>query len=135
MSKDTESMMITVPIEVRNKLRIMAAQKNLENPNQVTSAAEIARELLVSSLRMLRHENPEPRPQVKRFLNTCCRAHPHAIAREEEVVEVYLRWVESAHEEPLEIDVFLDEFLNIIAEDFPVKTDSAGVYIEGLEII
>ncbi|ACL03012.1 hypothetical protein Dalk_1309 [Desulfatibacillum aliphaticivorans] len=43
-------LMISVPVEIRTKLRTMAAQQNLENPDKVTSAAVIAREIILNNL-------------------------------------------------------------------------------------
>ena len=39
-------MTLSVPKECRDKLRTIAARKNLENPDQVTSASTIATEIL-----------------------------------------------------------------------------------------
>jgi hypothetical protein len=38
-------MMISLPKEFRDKLRTMAAEQNFVNPDQVTSAATIAKEI------------------------------------------------------------------------------------------
>jgi len=43
-------LMLSVPQEVRDLLRVMAAKINLENPGQVTSAAQIGREILINYL-------------------------------------------------------------------------------------
>ena len=43
-------LMLTVPKECRDRLRKMAAERNLQNPNKVVAASTIARELLVESL-------------------------------------------------------------------------------------
>jgi hypothetical protein len=40
------SLMISLPKEIRDRLRKMAAQRNLENPDEVTSAAQIGREII-----------------------------------------------------------------------------------------
>ena len=40
------SIMISLPKEIRDRLRKMAAQRNLENPDEVTSAAQIARDII-----------------------------------------------------------------------------------------
>jgi hypothetical protein len=39
-------LMLSVPIEIRDRLRKIAARQNLERPDQVTSAAQVARELI-----------------------------------------------------------------------------------------
>ena len=43
-------MMISLPKEYRDKLRTMAAEQNLKNPDQVTSAATIAKEIICERL-------------------------------------------------------------------------------------
>lgn len=43
-------LMLSVPKVVRDKLRIMAAQMNLKNPNTVTSASTIAKEIVCEYL-------------------------------------------------------------------------------------
>jgi hypothetical protein len=43
-------LMLTVPKECRDRLRQMAAERNLQNPNKVVAASTIARDLLVESL-------------------------------------------------------------------------------------
>ena len=43
-------LMLSIPKSFRDKLRIMAAEQNLENPDQVTSASTIAREILCCHL-------------------------------------------------------------------------------------
>ena len=45
-------MMISLPKEYRDKLRTMAAEQNLMNPDQVTSAATIAKEIICEHLAM-----------------------------------------------------------------------------------
>ena len=45
-------MMISLPKEARDKLRIMAAERNMKNPDQVTSAATIAKEIICDFLKM-----------------------------------------------------------------------------------
>jgi hypothetical protein len=42
--------MLSVPKECRDKLREIAARQNLENPDRVTSAATIAREIICEHL-------------------------------------------------------------------------------------
>ena len=39
-------LMLSIPKSFRDKLSIMAAEQNLENPDQVTSASTIAREIV-----------------------------------------------------------------------------------------
>ena len=39
-------LMLSVPKEVRNRLRKLAAEQNLKNPDQVTSASTLAREIV-----------------------------------------------------------------------------------------
>ena len=43
-------MMISLPKEVRDKLRIMAAEQNMKNPDQVTSAATIAKNFILEGI-------------------------------------------------------------------------------------
>lgn len=43
-------LMLSVPVEILTMLRTMAAQENLEHPESVTSAAEIAREIIINKL-------------------------------------------------------------------------------------
>ena len=43
-------LMLTVPKECRDRLRKMAAERNLQNPNKVVAASTIARDLLVEFL-------------------------------------------------------------------------------------
>jgi len=50
MSTKQVPLMLTVPKEFRDRLRQMAAERNLQNPNKVVAASTIARELLVESL-------------------------------------------------------------------------------------
>jgi hypothetical protein len=38
--------MLSIPKRFRDKLRIMAAELNLKNPNQVTSGSTIAKEIV-----------------------------------------------------------------------------------------
>ncbi len=40
--------MLTLPKEIRNKLREISAQENLKNPDKVTSAAQIGREIIIN---------------------------------------------------------------------------------------
>ena len=50
MSNRQVPLMLSVPQECRDKLRMMAAESNLQNPNKVVAASTIARDLLVESL-------------------------------------------------------------------------------------
>jgi hypothetical protein len=43
-------MMISLPPEVRDKLRIFAAESNMRNPHRVATAAGIARELVLEGI-------------------------------------------------------------------------------------
>ena len=43
-------LMLTVPREIRDHLRVMAAKQNLQNPGKVTSAAQIGREIICQYL-------------------------------------------------------------------------------------
>ena len=50
MSNRQVPLMLSVPQECRDKLRRMAAERNLQDPNKVVAASTIARDLLVESL-------------------------------------------------------------------------------------
>jgi len=39
-------LMLSIPKSFRDKLRVMAAEQNLENPDQVTSASTIAKKIV-----------------------------------------------------------------------------------------
>ena len=54
-------MMISLPKEYRDKLRTMAAEQNLMNPDQVTYAATIAKEIICEHLSVDR----EPKEKEK----------------------------------------------------------------------
>jgi hypothetical protein len=43
-------MMISLPPEARDRLRILAAEQNMRNPTRVTAAASIARELILEGI-------------------------------------------------------------------------------------
>ena len=47
------ALMLSIPEKYRNLLRTMAAERNLSNPNQVTSAARIGSMIIVDYLRAL----------------------------------------------------------------------------------
>ncbi len=49
-TKQGVPIMLTVPKEIRNQLRELAAQENLKNPDKVTSAAEIGKKILINYL-------------------------------------------------------------------------------------
>ena len=46
-------LMLSIPKSFRDKLRMMAAEQNLENPDRVTSASTIAREIVCEYLEQL----------------------------------------------------------------------------------
>lgn len=48
-----------LPLDVRNKLRQMAARKNIENQERVTSCAEIARRILIQEIRNMEENKYE----------------------------------------------------------------------------
>jgi hypothetical protein len=50
MSNRQVPLMLSVPPECRDALRMMAAKRNLKNPSKVTSAATIARELVLEGI-------------------------------------------------------------------------------------
>ena len=50
MSNRQVPLMLSVPQECRDALRTMAAKRNLQNPNKVTGAATIARELILEGI-------------------------------------------------------------------------------------
>ena len=50
MSNRQVPLMLSVPRECRDALRMMAAKRNLQNPNKVTAAATIARELVLEGI-------------------------------------------------------------------------------------
>ena len=43
-------LMLSIPKEYRDKLRTMAARENLDNPDKVTSASQIGREIICAFL-------------------------------------------------------------------------------------
>ena len=47
-------LMLSIPKSFRDKLRKMAAEQNLKNPDQVTSASTIAREIVCEYLALER---------------------------------------------------------------------------------
>ena len=50
MSNRQVPLMLSVPRECRDALRMMAAKRNLQNPAKVTGAATIARELVLEGI-------------------------------------------------------------------------------------
>ena len=50
MSNRQVPLMLSVPRECRDALRMMAAKRNLQNPAKVTAAASIARELVLEGI-------------------------------------------------------------------------------------
>ncbi len=50
-------MMISLPKKYRDKLRTMAAEQNLKDPDQVTSASTIAKEIICKHLKQIDSEN------------------------------------------------------------------------------
>jgi hypothetical protein len=54
------SLMISLPKEIRDRLRKMAAQRNLNDPNEVTSAAQIGREIICAHFA----ENPASKQDI-----------------------------------------------------------------------
>ena len=53
MTKESFPIFVTLTKEHRDLLRKMAAEKNLLDPDQVTTAASLAREIIVSHLNNL----------------------------------------------------------------------------------
>lgn len=49
--KSKVALMLSVPREIRDLLRTMAAERNLKDPAQVTSAASIAAEIIFKELK------------------------------------------------------------------------------------
>jgi hypothetical protein len=50
MSTKQVPLMLSVPRECRDRLRKMAAERNLQNPNKVVAASTIARELVMAGI-------------------------------------------------------------------------------------
>jgi len=54
MSKSRQvPMMISLPPEARDKLRIFAAESNMRNPHRVATAAGLAREMVLEAIEMI----------------------------------------------------------------------------------
>ena len=49
-------LMLSVPKKLRDKLRTMAAEQNFKDPDQVTSASTIAREILCDHLSIIAND-------------------------------------------------------------------------------
>ncbi|WP_168161186.1 hypothetical protein [Desulfatibacillum aliphaticivorans] len=50
-------LMVSLPPEVRNSLRIMAAQQNLDDPEQTETASGVARQIIIKFYRQFIMEN------------------------------------------------------------------------------
>jgi hypothetical protein len=62
MTKETFPIFVTLTKEHRDLLRRMAAEKNLKNPDQVTTAASLAREIIAAHLdNLTRQESQDER--------------------------------------------------------------------------
>ena len=57
-------MMLSLPQEARDKLRILAAEQNLRNPNRVTAAATIARELVLEGIEKIEQMEAALEPET-----------------------------------------------------------------------
>jgi hypothetical protein len=55
-------MMISLPPEVRDKLRILAAEQNMRNPMRVTAAATIAREYILEGIERIERMEEKLQP-------------------------------------------------------------------------
>jgi hypothetical protein len=64
MQKESFPIFVTLSKEHRDLLRKMAAEKNLMNPDQVTTAASLARDIIVSHLDKL---TPQDKSQDERL--------------------------------------------------------------------
>jgi hypothetical protein len=56
-------LMISLPPEARDKLRILAAEQNMRNPNRVSTAAGIARELILEGIEKIEHMEAALQPE------------------------------------------------------------------------
>jgi hypothetical protein len=55
MAKEKQvTLMLTLPKHYRDALRTMAAAQNLKNPDQVTSAAEIAKDIILKNIEVVK---------------------------------------------------------------------------------
>jgi hypothetical protein len=55
-------LMISLPSEVRDKLRILAAEQNMRNPMRVTAAATIAREFILEGIERIERMEAKLQP-------------------------------------------------------------------------
>lgn len=53
------ALIISLPKRYRDHLRRMAAEQNLNNPDEVSSAARLAREIIVNHINSIAGENRE----------------------------------------------------------------------------
>ena len=58
------AMMISLPPEARDKLRIFAAESNMRNPNRVATAAGIARELVLEGIEKIEQMEAALEPET-----------------------------------------------------------------------
>ena len=63
-------LMLSIPKSFRDKLRKMAAEQNLKNPDQVTSASTIAKEIICRYLEKVRPTKKEIKEIVGIPLNS-----------------------------------------------------------------
>ena len=56
-------LMLSIPKECRYKHREIAARQNLDNPDQVTSASTIAREIICNHLEQTQFETFKPKEE------------------------------------------------------------------------
>jgi len=70
-SKKNENLMLTIPKTTRDQLRIMAAKINMEDPEKVTSAGEIAKDLLIEKLNEIQNENSNEKLKRKTNYGNC----------------------------------------------------------------
>ena len=57
------SLTISITKACRDKLREIAARQNLDNPDQVTSASTIAREIICNHLEQTQFETSKPKEE------------------------------------------------------------------------
>lgn len=53
---DNVPLLISLPKSYRDKLRMIAAEQNLSNPDEVTSAARLGREIILKHLESMNQE-------------------------------------------------------------------------------
>jgi len=56
-------LMLSIPKECRDKLREIAARQNLDNPDQVTSASTIAKQIICNHLEQTQFETSKPKEE------------------------------------------------------------------------